>query len=448
MAASHAELREALSTLERRWERLTEVPETPRTLLNVIEYSLGKHRKAEVYVNRMLRYFLDPEAPHGMGDEFLRAFLEGLPEECGFAEDTHDLSAVRVADQVSVEEDGDGPGGSESKGIADLLIDARNEWLLITELKFSAGENNLRGEGHSQTEHYYWASHIDERPKDDYESGAYYLYVHPEAEPSAREPNFANWTWEALATGLLEPFLSENAPRYPHRTVVQLRELVDDIQEITGMTDQHTTDREKIELYLEHYEAIHAVTEAFEERWEAFAEEWPTLLEEALQDEGIDTTDWNFSSMSRDWGQLFRKGWWRRQSDLEPISERDVSNDARVSFIHRLQGNRDAALGDRTLVFTFRNAGSNDQAFIDEFVDRFSEHEDEIEQLLPEAAALTGKKRNLIEARYDIRTDAHEDFFQAYIAALEEAFMEHAADNGALLSTIESIYEQAIDIYE
>ncbi|WP_458190983.1 hypothetical protein [Haladaptatus sp. NG-WS-4] len=70
--------------------------------MNVIEYGLGKQRRAEVYVNRLLRYLLDSNEPHGMGTDFLRAFLEGLPVECDFQEDLYELSNIEVDEQVSI----------------------------------------------------------------------------------------------------------------------------------------------------------------------------------------------------------------------------------------------------------------------------------------------------------------------------------------------------------
>ena len=65
--AIDSDLEEELQVLERRWEQLNSLPESPRSLMSVIEYSLGSQRKAEVYVNRLLRYFLDPDEPHGWG---------------------------------------------------------------------------------------------------------------------------------------------------------------------------------------------------------------------------------------------------------------------------------------------------------------------------------------------------------------------------------------------
>ncbi|MFW5950196.1 MAG: PD-(D/E)XK nuclease family protein [archaeon] len=129
---TNATLEADLRALERKWERITDVPDSPRPTMDVIEYSLGSQKKAEVYVNRLLAYLLDPEEPHGMGTEFLRAVLEGLPAECDFQEDVHDLSDVVVTDQARVEKVVDGT--TESSGIVDLLIEVPNEWFLMVEL--------------------------------------------------------------------------------------------------------------------------------------------------------------------------------------------------------------------------------------------------------------------------------------------------------------------------
>ncbi|MWG34545.1 hypothetical protein [Halomarina oriensis] len=65
-----------LRALSERWEVITERPGSPRSTMNVVEYGLGKRRRAEVYVNRLLRYLLDPEEPHGMDTEFLDASFD------------------------------------------------------------------------------------------------------------------------------------------------------------------------------------------------------------------------------------------------------------------------------------------------------------------------------------------------------------------------------------
>jgi len=475
------EYEENLRSLSRKWEELTDVPETPRSVMNVIEHSLGSQRKAEVYTNRFLRYFLDPEEPHGMEAEFLKAFLDGLPEECGFDEDSYDLSNVEVDDQVWLSRTTEEDGREEkvSAGEVDLVIKSPNEWFVLIELKFSAGENNLRGEGLSQTETYYDASHIDGSPEEEYESGQYYIYLHQHDEKSAEEDEFSNWTWKDLIDDVLEEFIAENSPRYPQRTVAQLREFVDDLQEISGMTERQENEREKVELYLENYEAIKDVTDTFDERWEEFAHNWANRLAETLRDDvdsvfthdlpgrmarylenenintdygaavrlsNEDSDLWIFQAKNHKWGRLFKEGWWKRTENLDRIYARpNDKNDARIGFYHRLKGNRENAIADRELIFYFRNMGANDQEFRDAFEEEFYEREESVADVLPKTSKITGNKSNVIEAVYNIHVDTHDDFFEAYVAALKRAFEDHVVENERLVSLIDDAYEDAID---
>lgn len=466
------DLENELGTLSRKWSEITDVPETPRPVMDVIEYSLGSQRKAEVYANRLLRYFVDPDEPHGMGDGFLKAFLDGLPDELGFDEDTYDLSDVRVDNQVYLQR-ANQDGEKASAGEVDLVIESPNGWFLMVELKFSAGENNVRGEGLSQTENYYEATHIDGRPKDEYESGGYYLYLHQHDESSAEEDEFSNWTWKGLRNEVLEEFIVEKSPRYPQRTVVQLREFVDDLQGITGMTERQENEREKIELYLEHYDAIKDVSDTFDERWEEFAYSWKDRLADRLEQSQSDTkinlptrvaeyvegsrTDiddytavetgtqelWLFRARNPDWGILYKEGWWRETVDMKPIYERE-ENQAWLGFHHRPERNRGRAIGDGELVLYLRNMSNSDQSFRDSFNQEFYSREDEIVRALPEKSELTGNKGDMMRAIYDIRVDAHDDFFEAYTDALHRAFVDHA-QNPELIELIDEVYNEAVD---
>jgi len=423
--------------------------------MDVIEYSLGTQRKAEVYINRLFAYFLDPEQPHRMNSEFLRAFLNSLPETCGFEEDIHDLSDVVVDDQVRLTEQVDGE--TVSSGFVDLAVQVPNEWFLLVELKFSAED--------TQTEFYRQdVTHIDDVPKDDYESGAYYLYLHQADRPDANDLDFSNWTWRAFVESVLTDFIVDNAPRYPQRTVVQLHEFADDIRSITGMSDPTDDVDEKIELYLDHYEAIADVTATFEDKWEMFSHNWPSRLSDRLvtTDQGLIRSesdyhvlfecsndavgDWWFRSTSSDWGMIFKHGWWRNSDDLSDVlHERpDNRNDARIGFHHRLENDREQALQDNTLTLYFRNMGANDQQFINAVNDRFDAQADAIEAVLPETASLTGTSRDLISAEYNITPDDYDDFFAAYIAALEEGFTDFVAENPKLIAILDDIYTDAV----
>jgi hypothetical protein len=443
-----------LSLLDQKWEQITDTPATPRSVMDVIEYSLGSQRKAEVYTNRLLAYFLDPDQPHGMGSDFLRYFLEGLPATCDFREDIHDLSDVVVEDQVQVSEMEEGE--DISSGIADLVVEAGNEWFLLIELKYSAKDH--------QTRFYYReATHVGGEPKDDYESGTYYVYLHQDDRPQATEPQFANWTWVQFCDDVLEPFLIENSDRYPHRTIVQLREFRDDIQSIAGMTEPEQDIQEKVALYLEHYDVIEDVSGTFDSEWSAFTDTWGSQLGETLQREGHGTysdfdedvtaveledgTNWRFRTSSSDWGMVFKDGWWRRTDELDKVihGRPDDRNDVRIGFHHRLERHRDLAVGDRTLKFYFRNMGANDQAFIDTFAESFSERRSEISERLPPNVEVTGNKRNLFAATHDITPESPEAFFDAYVASLEAAFVDLVVDDEGLIALIDDLYEDAIE---
>jgi hypothetical protein len=459
---AHTSVAEQLQRLSRRWDDLTDVPEPPRSTMDVVEYGLGQQRRAEVYLNRLLCYLLDPEQPHGMGDDLLDAFLDGLPDACGFDEDTADLSEVRVAQQVPVWDEPEGERGEDATpGYLDLLLDVPNEWFLLVELKFSAEE---RG-----TEFYCDATQLGDRRVGEYESGQYHLFLHQADRPEASGDCFANWTWSAFVRDTLEGFLAENAPRYPQRTATQLHDLRDDVRTITDMSEHSDTDREKAALYLEHAEAIADVTEAFETEWAAYGERWGSDLQTALAHERVrsppttddgfpvvsidrDTGDaerWILRDNGGDWQHVFKHGWWQREARDEPLEARAGDrDDLRIGFYHRMAANRAAAVSDHTLRFDFRCMGSNPTAFSDIYERCFEDRRGQFEQALsPTRATTTGNKLTLVEGTYPIDVDGHETFFEAYTAALRDAFVELVVENAALIHCLDDAFTDALSEY-
>lgn len=435
-------LADRLERLERQREAITDVPEQPRSVMNVIEYGLGEQRRAEVYVNRLLRYFLDSSEPHGMGSDFLRAFLEGLPPACNFQEDLYELSDVIVDEQVSVTSTADANSTSDTQGWLDLLIEVPTEWFLLIELKFSAAETG--------TSFYCDADTIGGQPKDAYESGEYYLYLHQDEKPEASGACFKNWTWREFVQDVLNPFVQQHSPRYPQRTVNQLRELEYDLKEIIGMSNYEHSEREKADLYIEHYDAVSDVTAAFENQWETFQNEWDQRLSDRIDDEEI-RNDWQFYEYNTDWAFLFKTDWWRRTDTFEPVAEPTDPRRVRVGFLHRLEHHRDIAVGDHELKFQFRNTPPNrylkngETNFRDAFIENFNARRQEIASLLPERATLTGNMHNQIEATYEIPVADSPDFFSAYITALHTAFADHVIENPDLVTEIDEVYHETLE---
>ena len=93
----------------------------------------------------------------------------------------------------------------------------------------------------------------------------------------------------------------------------------------------------------------------------------------------------------------------------------------RVGFHHRLERNRDLAVEERTLKVYIRNMGANDP--------EFSERQSEVAELLPVTAGITGNKRNVMVASYDIEAASPTSFFAAHVRALKTAIVDLVVDN-------------------
>jgi len=160
------------------------------------------------------------------------------------------------------------------------------------------------------------------------------------------------------------------------------------------------------------------------------------------QDEIINL--WLFRAWNSDWGILSKEDWWTQIDRLEPIYERE-DNQAWIGFHHRPWKNRDRAIADRDLMLQLHNMSNSDQRFRDAFNQEFYTQEDEINEALPRVAETTGNKGDMTKAAYDIRVDEHDGIFEAYVEALERAFMQHVAENEELVRLLDRVYDDAIE---
>lgn len=476
-----------------KWKKLTSSPDPPRSMMNVIEYGLGDMRRGEVYLTRFLRYLMDSSEPHGLDNEFLKAFLDGFAARFEFDEPTYDLSNVRVRNEVWIRHrNGETKTDSgwtahhqeeseatDSTGRVDLVVDNPGNWFLLIELKFSAEENNLAGLGLSQTEFYKAATHISEMPKTDYEGNGYYGFLHVDGTDPARSNEFANWTWENMTRDVLEPFITTIGPTLPHRTLVHLTELRDDIKNFTGMTADDSQTDEKAELYLEHYPILNDLHQSFETRWQTFTDQWNADLAKTVDDvidghydveEGIIAVDlddsqtestWYLRAKHKDWQQIYKNGWYKPEDheqwsndELENLHDKSADhNTIRIFFHHRMDTYRDTAIEDNTLIFTFRNAGANPSPFHDTFDDAFDNRQGELLELLPNSTEWLGHKSDLFKVEYDIpdpdpeTESGPDDFFEAYTAALRTAFLDLIVKRPELIATITEIYDEEVEAH-
>jgi hypothetical protein len=119
---------------------------------------------------------------------------------------------------------------------------------------------------------------------------------------------------------------------------------------------------------------------------------------------------------------------------------------ARVGLVHRLEWHRDEAIRDHTLVVYVRNAPSGHETFYNGFADRFAAVESEVRDAIADTNyVVTGNKSNVLRGEFDIAVDAHDTFFDAYVAALARAVTEVTIENPELVSTIDALYAETID---
>lgn len=436
-------IEQRLRELDRQLDALPEAEEPPPTTLQV----LGRSHKEKDW-QRFLVHFLTPNDAHGLDHAVLEHVLRALAarEDIDYSYSRFDLDSVQVAQEVVTDQ-----------GRPDVVVWSE-DWFICFELKIDSSEGN------DQTERYVRVESFDSINLDKSEvAGHHYVYLAPKDAPCPNADEFVPVSWEWMASQL-QAFLAESYGEYPSRTTAQLNEFIDTVRSELTMTEYQENQQEKMELYVRHYDEIHEVLDAFDEGWTEFEQDWGTRLANALDagetetvpavpdeyvaftfDRGDDAPErWIFKQATSDWAWIFKDGWWKRADTGEHIYGRDRP-DVRIGFLHRLEKHRTNAVPDHDLKFFFRMTPPSPDSFKNAFEQRFYDRRQAIADLTPKPSEITGNKTNLLETSYDIDVRSHDTFFDAYIAALQEAFVDHAVDNEELIRTIDDIYEKSFN---
>lgn len=427
---------------------LSDPKEPPRTTLQI----LGRGHQERDW-QRLLFYFLQPDEPHGLDYALLEHLLGALAhrDDMGYSFNRFELDEIQVDLEV-VLSNGRRP---------DAMIWPGEEWFICWELKVDAVESD------DQTPDYVSATSFrtigiekDEVPS--YEH--HYVYLAPESTDPPRADEFVHVSWKWIADQI-QSFVADSDGIYPSRTTAQLNDFVSNIRSELTMTQYQENQQEKVELYIDHFDEITEVQDAFDDAWDDLTNTWGEELTNTLESARMMDTDdvppdslpveleladgtvrqWTFRHEDSDWAWTFPPEWWRDLKEDETFYTYSPGRtQARVGFLHRLEGNRTEAIRDRELIFYLRNAPASHDSFHEGFTRRFNQHEG-IPDMVPSATIRTGKKANLLESTYPINVEMHGDFFDAYIAALATAIEDHVIYNPQLIATIDQLYEQAID---
>lgn len=410
------QLRSELQALRSSFEALPVVEPKPKTTLQV----LGRGRR-EQHWNALLRYFLDPGEPHGVGADLLRRLFERIPEENppSIPRSVHDEIEVRS-------EVGSGRGNR-----ADIIAWLEGEWFLWCELKVGSAE------GQRQTVSYADAAKFGDHVKDDFDRGIYLYIARPGHTSDADE--FVDMTWVDVVEAI-DHVLSRSAGRITERGASQLRDFRDTINRVTDVEqdEARAIRRQKAQLYTQHHDVIEELEEAFDHEWGEIKDEWHETF---IQDFRPDVWDEEWHCHESEGGHIYYDHWWRDE-DYEPADElRDFKYG--INFQHPLHTSAaksrilNGKLRFRTVTFSRDDGGNDDyrnsvkRLFNNEFQQRLREICEE-HGIQPKS----GKKTHTDKTYSYDATDG----FEGYYRTLKQAVEEHAD----LTDLITEIHEKAL----
>lgn len=440
-----------LEELKRQLSVFPDPKEPPPTMLDVI----GRSNRERDW-QRLLFHYLSPDAAHGLNHELLEHLLIALSDraDVGYTFSQFDLNEIQIDQEVST-----------PQGRPDAVIWSPQNWFICWELKVRSAEGTGQTRGYVDADSF---SGIDIEKNGD-QTESHYLYLAPEDAKSPEANEFIHISWKWMRT-VLQSFLTESHGEHPSRTVAQLREFVETIQTELVMTDYQENQRDKAKLYMEYRDEIIELERAFEDQWGEFADRWGAQLAQTLNTakmvddpdvpdrfvvvdtiaSNADSQRWLFRQGS-DWALLRRKDRWRSTTDLSTIySAPEDEPTAAICLFHRLDQNRDLAVDERTLELQFWHKNENSDAFKTAYNRYLMDNEAEIREKAPSAVRfpdVTDTKGKLWRARYDINPERYDDFFEAYVGALNDAFSDLVIDHPSFLANFDEAFDEAIQMY-
>ncbi len=345
------------------------------------------------------------------------------------------------------------------------MVWSGTDWFICWELKVGAAE------GKDQTPDYVTAdsfSTINIDKADVPTDGHYYVYLAPRDASPPEAEEFVPVSWEWIAAQI-ESFLAESYGKHPARTTAQLNEFVDTIQRELTMTEYQENQREKAKLYFEYYDEIAEAQDAFEKQWDWFATNWGNQLVEVIREAepieipslrdtdvaikptrpSLEDERWVLRQGHSDWAGIFKNGWWRHKDDLSHIyTKAENKNDVHITFFHRLEQNRDQAVRDGVLELQLWHGTSNGDQFMYTFKDELTSKVQESDGEIPSSVSVAGSRGNPLTATYDIPVREHDDFFDAYVAALDDAFHDLVIENRNLITIIDETFETSLEAFK
>jgi hypothetical protein len=394
-----ADLENQLSDLKSKIGRIPSPTPPPRTTLQ-IQDDAATERAWQNY----LAYFLDPTADHGLQADALNQFLGGLSNHVD-----RNLPE-RIPDHVSEDVDVFTERESDAGNQPDLVIWETGWFFICCELKLYSSEKE------SQTRRYARDDQVGQKLKEDVpERGHHYAYIRRPGTDDADADQFANVTWKQVKRWLT-PLVTEGRGRYPSRTTAQLSDFLDTIH--LDMTDDFhlETEKEKMDLYFEHLDAIEQAKDGLETVYEHAKDNWRRyFIDGYLPDTW--TEEWHCDP--QEYGQFYHSKW--RQEDRLKLLDGKVE----MHFVHLIR--KKESFEDGKLTVELRWSGGRNRykkRFKELFQsDRFADKIDPIlgEHKIVKAPNDTKKNPRLTRKIYEVdRRNLPNSYFETLSTAVKE----------------------------
>ncbi len=403
--ATSGEIKDRLRELRASLDALPEVSEPPKTTLRI----LGSARSEQKW-NVLLAYFLDPSEPHGFGADLLKAFLDTAGDVTGteIAYYHRDIEKVVVDTEVT----------SPQNNRLDILIRSPGEWFVSIEMKVDALE------GHQQTHRYVEDTHIGNEAKAEYpKTGKYYLFLSKEYTADSADSSFEDVYWRHIVEAFYG-VLNRSHGKYPERSVSQLTDFLSTIATVINMEDDEfeQIQREKVQLLGRYRDDIDDLFEAAESLRLRAIDEWPELFRSQVDDD-LWTDEWTLRRNPREYGCIFKRGWYLDDENLEPTNDADETKGPaglRLHFNHLIRQPESFARGE--LIYRLRCP--NNVELHDEFHRLYNSDrwQAKLKPLLDERGITNeGNKKQYMFKQYDVdQPNLPESYFETLAVAFEE----------------------------
>lgn len=427
-----------LEAFIQKYMQLDQEVQQPTGLFSILPGSREKQ-----YQNT-LKYFLNPQKPHGFGYTLLETFLHCI--------DVHEFNLtgqhIEIGDEVWIADD-------SSEGRIDLVICGGNaladhpRWAVFLELKVGADEGDRQAWRYATADEWDLSWFDTSTVTVDQLDDTKYVYLKRTAAdgPADGTGTFVVVSWSELVESF-EAEIGDSLFEYPTRSVIQFTDFIRSLKKTEGMTSEINEDElnERLNLYFEHDRLIRQVEQA-NSQFESDFKDLSTYLKDNWESEVAEKYDfedsgWKTSPSSNPKWQGILPEYW----DQDPL---DRSSTIKLYFRHSptTESLRDQQLTFRLRLPPARNVHTeklhDGQSFNDVFADKCTSEYDErlndaLESIDVDERRL-GSASALVEKHYELNPH---NLTGSYFEQLEKAIDEFCCTETDLLVTINEVFEQ------